>query len=316
MNLWIKRDDIGAEPYAGNKVRKLAFLLGDARKRGCRAVVTFGGYGSNHALATAIYARMLGMKATLMLLPEPNTEHVRHNLLASVSFGAKLKITSTAIIDRLVQQSRVDPVLPDGTYVIAPGGTSVLGNIGYVDAGFELSEQVRAGRMPEPDIVAVAAGTMGTASGLLVGLRAAGIQSRVVAVRTSSLRYVSERTWARQVQETVAAIRVAAPGFPKVEVDGASELVHRHVGRGYAWPTVAGQRAMELMTRCEGLSLDAMYTGKAFGWVMEGGKGKSVLFWNTYDARALDVRGLGARDVPAEFRGYFRRTREDQSQAK
>ena len=58
--LYIKRDDQCGLWYGGNKPRKLEFLLGDALARGSGAVVTFGGLGSNHALATAICARKLG----------------------------------------------------------------------------------------------------------------------------------------------------------------------------------------------------------------------------------------------------------------
>ena len=55
-SLHIKRDDLTATPYGGNKVRKLEFLLADAKHAGANRLVTFGYAGSNHALATALYA--------------------------------------------------------------------------------------------------------------------------------------------------------------------------------------------------------------------------------------------------------------------
>jgi D-cysteine desulfhydrase len=60
--LMVKRDDLSGEAYGGNKVRKLEFLLAEALARGCDGVITFGTAGSNHALATAIYARRLGLE--------------------------------------------------------------------------------------------------------------------------------------------------------------------------------------------------------------------------------------------------------------
>ncbi|MDI6712840.1 MAG: pyridoxal-phosphate dependent enzyme, partial [Anaerosomatales bacterium] len=60
--LAVKRDDRTSPRYGGNKVRKLDFLLGQALAEGRRAVVTFGAYGSNHALATALHARALGLE--------------------------------------------------------------------------------------------------------------------------------------------------------------------------------------------------------------------------------------------------------------
>ena len=53
VELWIKRDDLGATGMGGNKLRKLEFLLGDAIDRGCDTVVTFGAVQSNHARQTA-----------------------------------------------------------------------------------------------------------------------------------------------------------------------------------------------------------------------------------------------------------------------
>ena len=53
IDLWIKRDDATGGPEAGNKVRKLEFLLAAALADGCDTVVTCGGVQSNHARATA-----------------------------------------------------------------------------------------------------------------------------------------------------------------------------------------------------------------------------------------------------------------------
>jgi len=59
--VFVKRDDLTSGVYGGNKVRKLDFLLGDAVTQGATSVLTFGAYGSNHALATAVHARALGL---------------------------------------------------------------------------------------------------------------------------------------------------------------------------------------------------------------------------------------------------------------
>src|SRR6266581_738013 len=75
-SLYIKRDDLSGGVYGGNKVRKLEFLLADAKE-----VITFGFAGSNHALSTAIYGRQLGLKSTSMLMPQVNAHYVRRNLL-------------------------------------------------------------------------------------------------------------------------------------------------------------------------------------------------------------------------------------------
>jgi 1-aminocyclopropane-1-carboxylate deaminase/D-cysteine desulfhydrase-like pyridoxal-dependent ACC family enzyme len=80
-NLYTKRDDLSGRLYGGNKPRKLEFILGDVLRSGAKEVITFGGAGSNHALATAIYSRQAGLKSISMLMPQPNARYVRNNLL-------------------------------------------------------------------------------------------------------------------------------------------------------------------------------------------------------------------------------------------
>lgn len=50
MNLYVKRDDFsGMSLFGGNKIRKLEYLLGDAKEKGCDTVFTYGATQSNHA---------------------------------------------------------------------------------------------------------------------------------------------------------------------------------------------------------------------------------------------------------------------------
>ena len=55
-NLYVKRDDLTGIGLGGNKVRKLEFLLADARQKGAGLVFTTGGAQSNHAMLTAAAA--------------------------------------------------------------------------------------------------------------------------------------------------------------------------------------------------------------------------------------------------------------------
>ncbi|MGE5733195.1 MAG: pyridoxal-phosphate dependent enzyme, partial [Gemmatimonas sp.] len=62
-SLWIKRDDLCADPMGGNKTRALEFLLGNLEPG--ERVVTVGSVGSTHALAVAVYAAQLGARASV-----------------------------------------------------------------------------------------------------------------------------------------------------------------------------------------------------------------------------------------------------------
>ena len=78
--LYVKRDDRSGTSYGGNKPRKLEFIIGAALARGARRLVTSGGLGTNHGLATTILGNEAGLATTLVLVPQPVTDAVRRSL--------------------------------------------------------------------------------------------------------------------------------------------------------------------------------------------------------------------------------------------
>jgi len=92
-SLAIKRDDLTSPIYGGNKVRKLEFLLADALARGCDAVATFGAVGSNHALATAVFAGRLGLGCHVILVPQPATPAIAPKLRYLLWLGATVHLS-------------------------------------------------------------------------------------------------------------------------------------------------------------------------------------------------------------------------------
>ena len=145
--VWIK-DDGAYSRFGGNKARKLEWLLADARRRGKRTILTGGALGTNHGLATALFARRLGMRTVLVLVPQPETEHVRRQLERIRPSGAEIHLArgvarAYAVAASLMLRRASPPVnLP---YFLRPGGSVPLGCVGYVEAAIELSEQVQAG---------------------------------------------------------------------------------------------------------------------------------------------------------------------------
>jgi D-cysteine desulfhydrase len=65
--LWVKRDDYTGAELSGNKIRKLEYVLAEARAQGADTVLTCGGVQSNHCRATALAAAGLGLDCTLLL---------------------------------------------------------------------------------------------------------------------------------------------------------------------------------------------------------------------------------------------------------
>ena len=73
--IWVKRDDMTGGAEAGNKVRKLEFLLADALTKKATTVLTCGGLQSNHARATALVCASLGLECVLFLRVPEGARH-------------------------------------------------------------------------------------------------------------------------------------------------------------------------------------------------------------------------------------------------
>jgi 1-aminocyclopropane-1-carboxylate deaminase/D-cysteine desulfhydrase-like pyridoxal-dependent ACC family enzyme len=314
-SLHIKRDDQSGTLYGGNKTRKLGFLLTAARERGARSVITFGAAGSNHALATALYARECGMGAALILGPQHNSDHVRENIRAMYLSGATLcpcawkdtVRTATSVFHRLWEQDGSTP------YVIPPGGSSPAGTLGFVNAAYELKRQCDDGIVPEPDILYVASGTMGTCIGLALGLSAAGMNTKVMAIRVTTEPYTGMQR-AKMLFGAVRALLTEGDAtFARCNLCPSHfEIRDEFFGRDYALYTKEGIAAMDTAKEELGLSLEGTYTGKTFaGLLADASAGrlqdKHVLFWNTYNGGAPDgMEGeFDCRMLPVMLQEYF-----------
>jgi D-cysteine desulfhydrase len=314
--LFVKRDDLTGVVYGGNKVRKLEFLLGQAVRDGAKQVVTVGFAGSNHALATAVYARRLGLRSTSLLLPQANARYVRLNLRASFAHGAELRhVRGPLALGVGAAALAIRCRIRDGRRVafVPGGGSSPLGIVGYVNAAFELQQQVAAGVLPQPDVIYVAMGSMGTTAGLLLGLRAAGLSSRVVAVRVIEPALANARGMLRLLRGATSLLRRSDPGFPPLAWSLQDlQIRDDYLGAGYARFSPAGVRAARLLTELAGLPANGAYTAKAFAALAGDAAagqlaGKAVLFWNTFNSR--DLAGVAAavdyRQLPRAFHRYF-----------
>ncbi|MGH2925138.1 MAG: 1-aminocyclopropane-1-carboxylate deaminase/D-cysteine desulfhydrase [Solirubrobacterales bacterium] len=288
--VWIK-DDGAYSPVGGNKARKLEWLLADALRRGKRTIITGGATGTNHGLATALFAARLGMRTVLVLVPQPETSHVRGQLDRLRRSGAELHFASGVIGAhllgaRLFVRRTSRPL--NFPYVVRPGGSTPLGCIGYVDAAAELAAQVRAGDLPAPSHIVVALGSGGTAAGLAAGLKLAGLESRLVCVLVSDVIKVDGATVARLARRTLRLLSQHGAAVDGVRVaPDEVEVVTGWLGAGYGHSTPEAESAIELMAEREGVTLEPVYTAKAMSALLAlnrlGAFGDGpVLFWHTF----------------------------------
>jgi D-cysteine desulfhydrase len=298
-SLTIKRDDESADFYGGNKTRKLEYVLADARARGCDAVVTFGSAGSNHALATAIYAQRLGLQCYAVLTHQAHTPYVAATLRYHVMLGTKL-VHAGRYQDVVATYEKVVESHPSGAdrvYKITWGGSSWLGTTGFVAAALELAEQLPASQIPE----------------LILGLRLAGLPTRVLAIKVAPGPRPVDEEFERLFETTDRELRQRDPSLPALDEPLANvELREEFLGPGYAIPTPECSEAIELIYSTEGLKLEATYTGKALGALVQDARrgrlaGRRVMFWNTYNSRPYPegIDAIGAEALPDAFRHYL-----------
>jgi D-cysteine desulfhydrase family pyridoxal phosphate-dependent enzyme len=285
--LWVKRDDCTGLGAGGNKVRKLEFLLADARQRGADCVITIGALQSNHARQTAAACAKLGIECHLILrrgVPvDTDAYNAGGNVLLNGVFGAKVAVIPREAsrereMEALAARLRAEGRVP---YCIPLGGTDGVGDLGYAHCARELLEQCAAMGVA-PTHVVVATGTGGTQAGLLAGLHALGSAARVIGISVEGKEAQQAEAVFRHAAAAAQALGAAAP-LPREAV----EVLGGYYGPGYGLPCEDMKQALRLAAQLEGLLLDPVYTGKAMagliGLARAGrfGPGDRVVFLHT-----------------------------------
>lgn len=286
VELWVKREDECGDQYGGNKVRKLEFLFAEARARGQRTLVTFGGWGAHHVVATCLYGPRLGFGVEVTLFPQPEDAHVREQLEIVRASGAARTMRRGVI--GVLPTYLAALARPEAAW-LAGGGSSTTGTLGWVSGGLEIAEQIRLGELPPIDALYGALGSCGTIAGLAWSLRARRA-IELVGVRVVDSRFCGEaRTLSlvRAVERRLGRLGWAPQAreprwgeIPRLRVDD------RFCGR-YGEPTAASQAAVAEAARA-GLTLDPIYTGKVMAALLADARagrldGRRVLFLHSHD---------------------------------
>jgi D-cysteine desulfhydrase family pyridoxal phosphate-dependent enzyme len=300
-DLWLKRDDLIAFGLGGNKIRGLEFLIADALARDADVILTGAGTQSNHVRATAAAAAHVE-REMIAVYWGSRPERAAGNYALTLMLGATAVFTESddrASVDvRLESLARELRARGRRPYVIPRGGACALGAVGHALAARELMAQTAEAHLA-PDVLVLATGSGGTQAGLLAGVRALDLPWRIEGV-----------TVGRPASEARARVLALARECAELaHLDAAFEardvVVHEgFIGDGYGIPTPAGDAAIELAARTEGVFLDPTYTGKAFAGLLalahEGRirASESVVFVHTGGAPALLARDLETETKP------------------
>ena len=267
VEVFFKRDDLTGSELSGNKIRKLEFLLADAREQGADTVITCGGAQSNHCRATALAAARCGLKATLLLRTENPAKppSLEGNILLDRMAGAEIVWITPEQYKRRQEHFEAESarLRKSGRrpYIIPEGGSNHIGAWGYVTAIREIGADLAAAGIADPGGVTIlsAVGSGGTIAGLLLGNKILGLGCNVVGVNVCD----DEAYFLREI----AAICREFSSHYKVDVALTTEditIIDGYVGRGYALSRREELEAIYELSKLEGVVLDPVYTGKAY----------------------------------------------------
>jgi L-cysteate sulfo-lyase len=279
--LWIKRDDQTGLATGGNKARKLEYLIADAMAQEADTLITGGAAQSNHARQTAAAAAKLGLACTLVLRGEA-PPLVQGNLLLDRLLGAEVVWAGDQPLPDAMDQVAHDLWAADRhPYIIPYGGSNSVGATGYVAAMEELLAQCGERGLSFGHIV-FATSSGGTQAGLMVGARALEYEGRVLGISVDPQADTLRRLLANLATATAGHLGLGGTFAPEDFV-----VNDDYLGDGYGVVSDLEREAIHTLARTEGILLDPVYTGRAFGGMLDMIRNDAfrpderVLFWHT-----------------------------------
>lgn len=293
--LWLKREDRNAALLGGNKVRALQHLLAGVGED--TLVLTLGGVGSTHVLATAIHAARLGARSWAVRWPHALNPTARAVSVAIAARCERSPVESAplALMRLGWWRARMRLARREARY-IPFGGSAPEGIAGQVEAALELAAQLRSGGLPTPARVVLPVGSGGTTAGLAIGFALAGLDTQVVGVRVGPAMGVNRRRVMGLVARTrrwlLRTIGLRTPDPVSVQ------LLHGYYGGAYGRPLPSGRDAAAALAERTDVHLDDSYGAKAAAAALHlaATAPGPTLLWVTSDAAA--IRALVTSAIP------------------
>jgi D-cysteine desulfhydrase len=276
----LKHDDLTGCELSGNKVRKLEFLLADAKNKKADIIFTSGGDQSNHARATVIAAKKIGLNTKLFLWGEENANS-NGNLFLDKMYGAEIQYFSEKEYENvntvMFEQRLALLKKKKNAYVFPGGGSTTLGIWGYINFINELKKQIDLTKI---DSIVVACGSGGTAAGMLVGASMNKLNIKIVGVHVLMTKKEMEKHILQLAEGCVLDYKLNC----KINPDNLA-VVDGYSKEGYKKISQSKVKLIRKFAEETGILFDPAYTGKAFAAYYEKylktGKGKKNIFVHT-----------------------------------
>jgi L-cysteate sulfo-lyase len=269
VSIWAKRDDLMELGGGGNKLRKLEFLIGQAKTEGCDTLVVTGGVQSNFARLAAAACARTGLACELILaqMVPRDTEmyQANGNVLLDRLFGARIHALEPGDDAGGHATRRAQELAEAGkkAFVAPLGGSTTVGCLGYVDCAFELSRQSTDIGVTFDQIV-IPNGSGGMHAGLAAGMVIAGAHPSRIAAHT--VLAPADKCLSATVEKVAAVLELLS--INAVVTPDDLRISGTQLGDGYGMPTRSMVDAVELLASTEGLLIDPVYGGKAFAGLL------------------------------------------------
>jgi D-cysteine desulfhydrase len=256
----LKRDDLTGCELSGNKVRKLEYLLYDAKKKRADVIFTCGGVQSNHARSVTIAAKKIGLNTKLFLWGRPSNK-ISGNLFLNIINGAEVKYLTKKEYDRVndvmfEEAEKTKKLKGKNVYVIPEGGANVIGSYAYYKFISELSSQLDLSKL---DGIVLAAGSGGTAAGMLTAISELRLKTKIIVVNV-----LYDRS---SIRKRVSTLAEALTNHLRLKTQISQDsliILDGYSSEGYKKITKDKIKLLRSVAEQTGILFDPVYTGKAF----------------------------------------------------
>ncbi len=284
---YLKRDDLTPYGTGGNKLRKLEYLVKDAKNQGATVLLTVGGAQTNHGRLTAAVAAKCGMKSAVIAVDEYPGE-LSANLLLDGIMGCDVYLVKPDSEKKYGEQlnaainkvTRSYEEKGEKVYFIPMGGSNEVGALGYYDCAVELAKQIDDMNIENPHIVTTV-GSLGTYMGLAMGIAHENIAANLTGISIMPYKDVKESALKHYISCTEKF------GLKPVLSKKDFSILTDYDYGAYNNPVKEVRDSIYHMGSREGIILDPCYTGKTFNAVrklVEKGyfaKGESIIMIHT-----------------------------------
>jgi len=264
-SLFVKRDDATGMGQGGNKVRALEFIIPDARRANADILLTAGVVQSNSVRQVAAAAAKAGLGCHFGMITDrvgrTDPDYAQTgNILLDHLYGATHEIISikddrTDVLVRMADRFRSEGRRP---YIVPYGCANRLGAIGYLNAALEISEQIAAQELEITHLVH-ATGTGGTQAGLIVGFAALGLPIEIIGIDIDADPIGVKRRVTTILRELADEVGLEAEPLERKII-----IEPRYSAGEYGQADAATLEAISMASGLEALTLDPVYSGKAF----------------------------------------------------